>query len=197
MPKYFHFHLDAEDVTHHFDGEVQTVQCSFTKPNGEQCKNRVCIGQPYCWLHERIGHHLKISASKIPGAGLGLYAHNGKDNNEIVFKKGELICPYYGEVIDQNELISRYGSKTAPYGVEIQANQIYEDGALQRGIGSLINHFPKQKNCRFSVSKKKRINVIATKNIRNGEEIYTSYGRSYKMHERDVQTGTNQRKKTL
>jgi hypothetical protein len=82
-----------------------------------------------------------------------------------------LICPYFGEIIDEQELFRRYADKTA-YGVQIKAHQIYEDGALKRGIGTLINHYPANKNCRFSIARNNTINIIAIKNIRNRQELY-------------------------
>jgi hypothetical protein len=197
MPKYFHFHIDSEEVVHHFDQPLETIQCQYIKENKEQCKNRVCIGQPYCWIHERIGKHLQIATSKIVNAGLGVFAYNGTDDDEILFKEGDPICPYYGEIINEQELISRYGDKTAPYGIQIKAHQIYEDGALKRGIGTLINHLPVKKNCRFSIAKNNTVNIVATKNIRNKQELYISYGRSYKINETNVSTSTNQRKKAV
>ena len=194
MPKYFHFHIDTEEVEHHFDHSLETIQCQYIKENHQQCKKRVCIGQPYCWIHEQIGKHLQVTTSKIPNAGLGVFAYNGTDNNEILFKSGDMICPYFGEIIDEQELIRRYSDKTAPYGVQIKAHQIYEDGALKRGIGTLINHFPANKNCRFSIARNNTINIIAIKNIRNKQELYISYGPNYKMHEHNVSVSTNQRK---
>ena len=193
MPKYFHFHIDTEHMTHHFDAQMSTERCTYMKKNGEQCKNNVIIGQPYCWIHERIGNNLKIARSLIEDAGLGLFAWNGTGNRDVVFKKGEIICPYYGEIIDEEELIRRYA---APYGIEIKAHEIYEDAALQRGIGSLVNHWPRKKNVRFSVSRQKRVNVVALKKIRNGEELYASYGKEYKMNQTGVSIAMNHNSKT-
>jgi hypothetical protein len=193
MPKYFHFHIDTKHMTHHFDAQMHTMRCEYVKQNGERCKNNVIIGQPFCWIHERVGNHLKIAKSLIQDAGLGLFAYNGKDDREVVFKKGEVICPYYGEIIDERELIRRYADKTAPYAIEIKAHEIYEDGALQRGIGSLVNHWPRKKNVRFSVSRERRVNIVALRNIRNGEELYVSYGRGYRMGENGVEFSTSNR----
>ncbi len=73
VPK-LHFHIDTEHMTHHFDAQMHTMRCEYVKKNGERCKNNVIIGQPYCWIHERVGKHLKIAKSLIPDAGLGLFA---------------------------------------------------------------------------------------------------------------------------
>ena len=79
--------------------------------------------------------------------------------------------------------MERYGSYTAPYGIQISKRQ-NEDGALHRGIGSLVNHPPHngRSNARFSVSKQ-RIVLVATKNIRNNQEIFVNYGRDYRFNE--------------
>ena len=56
MPKTFHFHTN----TYQLDEPLRCANCKFIKANGEQCKNRVCIGLPYCHIHKKIMQLLKV-----------------------------------------------------------------------------------------------------------------------------------------
>ena len=138
-----------------------------------------------------------FSADTVHKAGVGLFAFDSKqDDNAIIFKSGDKICDYNGEIIDDDELQKRYGDKTAPYTVQIK-NDVYEDAATHRGIGSLINSSSGTQHkvsCRFSAGKDKKAHIIATKNIRNNEELFISYGRNYKFNESNVNTSTNHKK---
>jgi hypothetical protein len=196
MSKYFHFHYP----NHEYDVQLQSWQCAHLKPDDTYCKRRVVIGLPLCYQHTASDYKLKIKESSIPNAGLGLYAYDKtKEIGDIVFdfnnrtKKGVKICPYFGEVIDEPTLISRYGQYTAPYGIKLN-NGLYEDGARERGIGSLLNHKNKiHCNCKFSVGRDNRIYIVSTKKIKNGDELFVNYGRDYKFND-PVQTSTNRNK---
>ena len=186
--QYFHFHKPESNLNLRLD----SMRCIAIKKNGQQCKNRVLIGMPCCRPHLQTEYYVSVRQSQIPNAGKGLYAYNGEpNNNEIVFRTNEKICPYYGEIINSQTLDNRYGIYTAPYGIKVSAN-IYEDGAKIRGVGSLINHRANP-NVRYSVGKDKRIYIVATKNIRNNVELYANYGRDYAFNE-PIQTSTNKQK---
>lgn len=193
MPYYFHMHIPASDI--YFNGQLQSKRCIEMKRNGEQCKNRCIIGTPYCRAHLLYQHFLYIQTSTIPNAGLGVFVRNiHKTNNEVVFKRGDRICMYDGEIITQQVLDNRYGDSTAPYVVELR-NHLYEDGALSRGVGSLINHKVRaQCNCRLSANRDNKIQIIATKNIKNNTELFLNYGNTYQFNELDVYTTTNHNK---
>ena len=133
----------------------------------------------------------------IPNAGKGLFVFNPSvAPNDIVFRKGDKICNYNGELIDETELNRRYGDTTAPYAIELQKKQ-YSDAAIVRGLGSMLNHNTKAKtNVRFSIKRDNSdITIIASKNIRNNTELFVHYGKNYKMNEKDVVTYTGNNKK--
>jgi hypothetical protein len=197
MPTYFHFHYhDATNPNKSrvFSHKLDSQRCTFIKANGQQCKRQCVIGLPCCRSHLDLRYHVAVKPSTIPHSGLGLFAHDlYKGDNDIVFKAKEKICPYEGEIIDKRELEKRYGEKTAPYGIQIY-NDRYEDAATHRGIGSLVNHKSGiQANCEFMISNK-FIWIRAKKNIRNGDELFVSYGRRYHLHERGVVSSTNHKK---
>jgi hypothetical protein len=103
--------------------------------------------------------------------------------NEIVFKAGTRLIEYDGELVDSATLEERYGDETAPYGIHINRDR-FEDGALHRGVGTLVNQSPRaaMTNARFGVSKN-RIVLFTTKNIRNGQEVFVRYGNEYRFDE--------------
>jgi len=191
MPKYFHF----RGPDSHFDGQLVMEQCRHTKANGVRCKRHVVIGLPYCFQHRK---RLKVGTSTIPNSGLGLFADNGSNNNDIVFQNKDEIIPYYGQQVTRNDIINRYGTSTAPYGIQV-TNANFQDGALKRGLGTLVNHKSnKDANVRFSVKRNKRdVGLVATKRIRNKQELFVNYGKSFKLRQPRVFYSTNHSKYSL
>ena len=190
---YFHYHTDER----HLDAPLVSSRCKYTKNNHEQCKNKVVIGKNYCYVHRLYELHLQIKKSTIPNAGIGLFAiDKSKGNGEVVFKKSQKICDYNGEVISLNRLNARYGDTTAPYAIALNKNK-YEDGAINRGIGTVVNHSSNKSkvNCRFSIKRDNTAEIIATKNIKNGAELFVDYGDDYKLNEVGVFSSTNKKKK--
>ena len=117
-------------------------------------------------------------------------------DNAIIFRKGQRIITYDGQVINNNELVHRYTNLyTAPYSIKIKADR-YEDAALERGAGSLINHTNKSRsNCEFVVSKNNRdkslndlVFIRAIKNIRNRQELLVNYGNDYDFDDETTNT---------
>jgi hypothetical protein len=177
--RYYHFKKD--EFT--FDGQLISEQCVAINKNGSRCKNNVVIGVDMCHVHKKSILHLTIKKSNIPNAGSGLFCHDPK-NKGIVFKKGNKICDYNGEIIDNSVLNERFHNGNADYVVQLY-NKLYEDASLRRGIGSLSNR-SKHVNARLSIKKNNQAQLLATKNIRHGDEIYIGYGRSYRLDLNDI-----------
>lgn len=98
------------------------------------------------------------------------------------------ICAYQGEIITHEQLIERYSNKTPTFVVGISKDH-FEDGARIRGIGSLANTKHGHNNATISIYRG-RASLKATRNIRNGEEIFLSYGPAYKLNQSDVESTT-------
>ena len=183
MPYEFRFYINHEL---HFRAKLYSEQCTAQTEKGQACKRICCIGTPFCWTHLLFHRYLRIKQSTIPGAGKGLFAVAPKtdDIKQLVFYKNEKIIEYDGELMHHQELEKRYGRYTAPYGVVVnEKRDLYEDGALQRGAGTLCNHATGHKaNARLGVSHS-RIVLYATRRIMNGEEIFVNYGARYKFNE--------------
>ena len=132
MPYFFTF-----KVNHHiqFRAPLVTKRCICESKNGERCKHKTVIGSPYCYIHLLYNKHLRIKPSNIQGAGVGVFAINPKlPQNAIIFRPGDTIIRYDGQVIDNEELNDRYDIYTAPYCLQINQHET-EDGALERGTG--------------------------------------------------------------
>ena len=201
--RYFHFHSNTGAIK--YDNELlQSSQCQFIKADKHRCKRRCIIGFELCFSHRIKQDNIDIQPSTIPQAGVGLFADNGSDNNSVVFKKGDIIILYRGQMINKRELKKRYSRYTAPYCIQIDEpndlnDPVYIDAALKRGLGSLINHKPhKNANCEF-ISDGGSVDyaeIVAIKDIKNGTELFVDYGNEYKMNE-PVKYSTNRRKYQL
>ena len=171
----------------HFVGNLHCERCIATNKNGSQCKRQVCIGLPYCFSHLQSLKYLKIKPSTIPNAGKGLFAsQTGVRPNAVVFNTNAVIIEYAGEIITSREIIQRYNYYNAPYAIRINSNR-YEDAALERGAASLANHEEYTTgNAVFRPFKRNNqdfMRLIATKPIRNGEEIFADYGADYDFND--------------
>ena len=181
MPPIFRFKI-GNDV--HWESELESIQCIDRIKSGAQCKRRCVIGSPFCWVHLRSNHSLRIKASTIPNAGKGLFADAPREeDNAVIFEKGEKIIGYYGEQINLAELNNRYDQYTGPYAVGL-TSQLFEDGASRRGVGSLANTKQRRNDNNATLSidqRRKLVSLKATKDIRNGQEIFLYYGSEYQM----------------
>ena len=196
MPYKFTF----DDVDSKFSCFLECTRCQGTNSNGNQCLKVCCIGVPYCWIHLESEKKLKIKTSTTIGGEKGLFAFDKKAvKNEILFRKGKEIVRYYGEKIPVNELENRYGIHTAPYAMTLKKN-IFEDAACKRGIGGLINKGnSRQINVKLVTkrvnNKVDHIAVKAMKNIRNRQELFTSYGNGFILNENGVTMKTRSAKR--
>ena len=185
MPYQFTFKINNNIQ---FQAFLQTKRCICISKNGNRCGKRVVIGAPYCWIHLLYQKHLRVEESNIENAGLGLFAlDKSEPDNAIIFRPGDKIITYDGQVINNDELVRRYTNQyTAPYSIKIKEDR-YEDAALERGPGSLLNHANKSRsNCEFVVSRNNRdkslndlVFIRAIKNIRNHQELLVNYGNDY------------------
>lgn len=128
--------------------------------------------------------HLRVKESGIPGGGLGLFADDpSKSDGAVVFKKGKKISKYRGEKIDATELDNRYQDDLAPYthSHTVRGKQIFVDAALKRGVAAIANHKPASTQNAALVTQNGQAvtNLKAKKDIKNGAEIFASYGNRY------------------
>ena len=135
----------------------------------------------YCKQHLQTDMSLCVKPSTLQGnVGDGLFACNGEPveknwrKNRIVFHKDRLICEYKGEELteEEKERMEEKDEEYGPYLLKLDNSNIIIDSACLRGVGSFINHKPfTNANTRFSGSQ-----IYAKKDIRNGSELFISYG---------------------
>jgi len=186
--KYYHFKKGEKE----YSQQLESSQCIRIKDDGHQCRNRVVIGGNLCHVHRKSVLHLTIKPSTIAEAGDGLFCFKPKAKSNIVFKKGDKICDYNGEIINGEVLYERYGDGNSDYAMEL-FHQLYEDASVKRGLGSLANWKKNHANAKLSIKRNNRAQLLATKNIRHDDEIFLAYSRSYRLGKNDI-SKTNSRK---
>lgn len=180
-----------------FQCNLKCTRCKGLTPRDgsskqQQCTRTSCIGTPYCAEHMRSALNLCIRPSTIPGAGMGVFVcKSERSRAEFVFRKGRVVCDYGGEVVSEEELTRRYGDLTAPYGLAGDTDGYYEDAACLRGIGSMINHNAENTNVKYHHDlRSKKMVIVATQNIRDGEELFIDYGPDYVCNEHGASHAT-------
>lgn len=114
-----------------------------------------------------------------------MFAMLPNDNsNDIVFRKGDTIIDYVGEILNVDAVNARYGEdNTAPYTIQV-GKDAFIDCACKRGVGSTTNCNKGHHNATFSTNQRNQTaKLVATKNIRNGDEVFVSYGSDYRFEE--------------
>ena len=152
-----------------------TGQCTgINKRNGIRCKRKTQRG-PLCYAHLAINKGLKIKKSKIPKAGLGIFAVKP-------FKKNDIIAKYGGITVRTAD--PDFGGD---YVLQLGANK-YLDGDPKKtnsSIGAYSNNCQakdkRAKLCKGNNAKftHQTANLKASKKIKAGDEILSSYGRTY------------------
>ena len=184
MPYNFTF---EEDNTARFSCPLVKGRCSFVNPRTDKrCERTQYLGFDVCWQHLRIKYKIRIAQTTLTGvSGKGLFAFNNTNNKDIVFKSNDNIITYRGQPVSADDLEQRYGNKTAPYAVMINKSS-FIDAGCERGVGSFANNKARSKaNAKLSLNKGV-ITLKATKKIRNGDEIFVSYGDVYRLKEEGV-----------
>lgn len=112
-------------------GRLLVGQCQHALRSGRRCQRMTTVDYQYCTFHLLRHWHLMVAPSRIPGAGLGLFAVNetkwrayGKDNagrpvpdaHVVVFAKGTRIGNGFGgELLSIDDEEKRYGDQGSVY----------------------------------------------------------------------------------
>lgn len=154
------------------------VRCEANTLSGSPCSRNTIKHARYCWQHtkQHLGVHVKTST--IPNAGQGLFA--SRDLNEgtrIQYARPE-------DYLTRAQVEQRYGNRRGDY-VVCEGNHCLDARSTQSGHGRYTNdarNTHKRSNSRLTVyhqGGQVRGNVRLTKKVKAGQEILTSYGRSY------------------
>jgi len=106
-----------------------------------------------------------VGASTVEGQGVFAFGE---------FKKGNKIVEYFGEIISKKEEMKRYKKdEVAPYATRLH-NGLLIDSALERGVGSIVNH-GETPNCEL-VCEHDKIWLYSLRDLEFGEELLINYG---------------------
>jgi len=170
-------------------GERACAQCIAITKKGTRCKLTTCVIGPKCWIHTLGEDKLKVKKSHIKEAGKGLYAQKGRSkkvDKSIVFKKGSIIAEYTGKILTTNQ-VNRMPVKQRAYILQHKNNRFIDAVKTNSGPARYANDCRasnkakgecKGNNAKFTKSQHK-MNIKATKNIKNKDEIFVSYGSDY------------------
>ena len=124
------------------------------------------------WSETEERRGTRIAPSRIPGAGLGLFATQD-------FSEGDLICVYFGASLGTAQAI-RLQDKA--YLMRLGADAYVDAGFFPCCSARYINDCrnPLGHNCRFEkIPERRSAEVRAVRRIPRGSELYASYGRWY------------------
>jgi hypothetical protein len=157
---------------------VECVRCKFIKGNGQRCKRNTCVRKDYCWQHLRSTLGVDVRPSMLPGAGMGLFAYK-------TFPKNSKVASYSGKIKPVAE------AKDSQYGVAWSRGKVVDASSTQHSVGRYTNTCrgsdKRRKKCKGNNVKmardfaRNRISLKATKKIRKGQEIFNTYGGSFRI----------------
>lgn len=191
--------------------KLKCTRCQHVKKVGNrriQCRRNSCISLPYCWQHLISVYKVRVSQTELRYKRerlkfVGLFAcDSNKTEHQVVFRKNQIIIPYWGQKIKQRKLDKRYGEEetiTAPYAIQNrdqrgQTDNKFLDSACHRSAASDANSgkLRRNSNAIFWQPNLKTLPVImALKDIYNGEEILAWYGSGYQLTQRIPSKTTN------
>lgn len=175
---------DERNPDHQFRCRLRCDQCTFVKPDGNRCRNRVCLGYPICWIHTKQTYGVKTRPSVL--GGRGLFATRN-------FQQGDWIVPYVGEIIDEECVNLRYpGDVTATYVLE-DTDARFIDSACQRGTGAIANGRFNRRTGRsaprnlhdaeIATNDQEEVWLRAIRDIPEGQEILVFYHVDYMVED--------------
>ena len=167
------------------DGSIGCQVRSFfhpfsTRPSHYECSNRAFHGY-LCVDHAKKYYHVEVKQSKLSDAGLGLFATQR-------INESTLICPYLGPVVSRQQ----FDLAPSDYGLEAVVGEIINptrswdcfarfanDLHLSEPLAVNNCYFLSESDigrmfCSFQGSKKK-IWLVAKRDIARGEELYADY----------------------
>lgn len=121
--------------------------------------------------------YLYLKKSQIPNAGKGLFT-------AIDINKGEIISVFKGEILTDRQIDIRVKNNKDRYFIQMLDGTIMDSMNVKcfakyanDAKGSLDSSL--KNNSRIAVSDDDEVCIIATRNIKAGEEIFCGYGKGY------------------
>lgn len=123
---------------------------------------------------------LKVKKSQLPNAGKGLFTTHA-------IKKGEVVCEYEGEHLTWKECEERNQALPGKGAYYFYINSkncvdaqytLWAIGRYANDAAGLSRVKGLRNNCKYDI-KKGIPYIVATRNIKAGEEIFVAYGKDY------------------
>jgi SET domain-containing protein len=120
---------------------------------------------------------VEVRLSKIEGAGLGLFAKSK-------ITKGELISEFTGELVNNKQLEILLSKRKMLFLIDYDENYTL-DVENSNCLAKYANDAKGSKKIKGLINNSKiifyndKVFLVATKDIKRREEIYTSYGKEY------------------
>lgn len=121
--------------------------------------------------------YLYIQDSQLVDAGKGLFT-------AIPIYKDEIIAYYGGEILSQEEVEKRINAKKDQYFINLLNGSTLDSinsncfaKYANDAKGFTLSDF--KNNANISLDEEQKVCLIASKNIKAGEEIFCSYGKKY------------------
>jgi uncharacterized protein len=153
------------------------AKCAFVNSKGKRCSKSTVVTHPYCAEHTLSELGFWVDRSKVPNAGLGLFTNRK-------YKKGEVVVEYAGEVISQKVYNERYDKEGyGEYGMTLGKNKVIDARKTSSGLGRYIcDSYGSElkKNVQYEEHGNK-IEVVAIRKIRPGDELLVSYGKEIRV----------------
>lgn len=147
-------------------------RCTAATKKGEHCKQRTAKGQ-YCWNHLKSIAGLRIMKSKVPGAGLGLFAARRLPKDERIDYTGDRVPLASGE-------------DGGAYFLEVRRDMAIDAARTNCGEGRWVNDprgTAQAANSEFVIHSdpvRGRVACLRTlRPIEKEEEILVKYGAAY------------------
>lgn len=121
-------------------------------------------------------NYLVIKESQIPNSGMGLFTL-------IPINKNEIISRYIGEILSDKEAEKRVKRGDDEYFMSLPSGKMF-DTKLTGGFAKYANDAEGlqtefKNNSFISLDDDDGVILVAKRNIKSGEEIFTGYGREY------------------
>ncbi|NOT38643.1 MAG: SET domain-containing protein-lysine N-methyltransferase [Saprospiraceae bacterium] len=121
--------------------------------------------------------YLSIGPSTIPNAGIGLFTH-------IKIYKDEIISIYKGKVISQEKAKKLADDGKDKYFITTADGNILDSYSTEcfakyANDASILKNSNFKNNSKIAMEDGDIICLIATRNIKPGDEIFCGYGRAY------------------
>jgi hypothetical protein len=158
----------------------ESHMCKAITRSGKRCGLRCATTYPFCWLHLREQYGVRVQESEAGGHDKkGLYVTQN-------VKKGEVIAPYSGEVLNKEQAETRYKDKQGKYLLKVPHGKVIDARKTDTDVGRYVqNAGKKEENAHFAVPRgrekqTKVAYVVADKDIHatksQPKEIIADYG---------------------